>query len=368
MANKDYYEVLGVSKDAGTEEIKKAYRQLAKKYHPDFNKDDKSAAEKFREVNEAYEVLSNDQKRAQYDTYGASAFNNGGAGPGGANASGFRGFGGFGDFGDIFESFFGGGARRTGPLRGSDVQANLRITFEEAAFGVKKEVSVTRIEPCDQCNGTGAKPGSTVKTCPTCGGSGQVRQEQRTVFGNIMNVTTCPTCGGRGQIFETPCEKCRGKGRVSQKRKIHVNIPAGIDDGQVLTLTGQGNAGERGGSPGDLLLYISVRPHKLFRREGVNLYIDMPISFGQAALGSELEVPTLTGSVKYKIAPGTQTGTVFRLRDQGIPYLRQNKKGDLFVKMNVVIPRKLTEKQKELIAELEGTTYDVKKGKGIFKK
>lgn len=369
MANKDYYETLGVEKGASAEDIKKAYRQLAKKYHPDLNKDDENAAQKFKEVNEAYQVLSDDKKRAQYDQFGSAAFD-GSAGTGGA---GFGDFGGFGGFGDIFDSFFGGGrsaARSNGPVRGGDVEASLRITFEEAAFGVKKEISITRREQCDQCHGSGAQAGSDVKTCPTCGGSGQIRQQQQTMLGSFVNVTTCPHCHGEGRIIEKPCERCGGSGRTVHQRKINVNIPAGIDDGQILTLSGQGDAGLKGGPAGDLHVYIGVRPHKVFKRDGVNLYMDMPISFGQAALGCELEVPTLDGKVKYSIPAGTQSGTVFRLRDKGIKYLRQQRNGDLFVKMNVEIPRKLTDKQKELILEFEGIapTKEHKKGKGIFKK
>lgn len=370
MANKDYYGTLGVDKSASAEEIKKAYRQLAKKYHPDLNKDDESAAQKFKEVNEAYQVLSDDQKRAQYDQFGSAAFDGSAGGGYGGYGGGFSG-GGFGGFGDIFESFFGGGstARRNGPARGSDVEATLRITFEEAAFGVKKEVNIGRREACEHCHGTGAKPGSSVKTCPTCGGSGQVRQQQNSMFGSFMNITTCPNCRGQGKIIEDPCEVCRGSGHVQQNRKISINIPAGIDNGQVITLSGQGDAGEKGGPAGDLLVYIQVRPHKTFRREGVNLYMEMPISFGQAALGCELEVPTLDGKVKYSIPAGTQTGTTFRLRGKGIKYLRQDLYGDLFVKMNVQIPRKLTEQQKQLIMELENIdAQSIPKKKKLFKK
>lgn len=370
MANKDYYETLGIKKDASAEEIKKAYRQLAKKYHPDLNKDDENAAQKFKEVNEAYQVLSDDKKRAQYDQFGSAAFD-GSAGTGEGAYGGYGDFGGFGGFGDIFESFFGGGsaARRNGPLRGSDIEVTLRITFEEAAFGVKKEVSINRREACEHCHGTGAKPGSGVKTCPTCNGTGQIRQEQRTMFGSFANIATCPTCHGQGKIIEEPCEACRGSGRVQQSRKISVNIPAGIDNGQILTLSGQGEAGERGGPAGDLLVYIQVRPHKVFTREGANLFMEMPISFGQAALGCELEVPTLDGKVKYSIPAGTQTGTTFRLRGKGIKHLRQDAYGDLFVKMNVQIPRKLTERQKELIMELENIDAgSIPRKKKLFKK
>ena len=367
MAGKDYYSVLGVERNASAEEIKKAYRKLAKKYHPDMNKDDADAAQKFKEVNEAYQVLSDDSKRAKYDQFGSAAFD----GSGGAGAGGYSDFGGFGGFSDIFESFFGGGRpARGGPVRGTDVESRLQITFEEAAFGVDKEITITRREHCDTCNGTGAKPGTSPRTCPTCGGSGQIRQEQRTMLGNFMNVSTCPTCNGDGTIVDTPCEKCRGTGRSTHSRTIRVHVPAGIDDGQILTLSGQGDAGVKGGPSGDLHVYIRVKPHKTFKRDGVNLYMDMPISFAQAALGCELEVPTLDGKVKYTIQPGTQPGTVFRLRDKGIKYLRQERYGDLFVKMNVQVPRKLTEKQKELLLEFEGIepTKEHKKGKGFFKR
>ncbi|MBQ9941577.1 MAG: molecular chaperone DnaJ [Christensenellaceae bacterium] len=371
MANKDYYQTLGVEKSASQDEIKKAYRQMAKKYHPDMNKDDESAAQKFKEVNEAYQILSDEEKRAKYDQFGSAAFDgSAGAGYGG----GYGDFGGFGGFGDIFESFFGGGGRsarrQNGPMRGADVDVQVYLTFEEAAFGVKKEVTITRQENCETCGGSGAKPGSNVKTCTRCGGTGQIRQQQQSIFGNVINVVPCPDCRGEGKIVEEPCPDCRGTGRVNKQRTISVNIPAGIDDGQVLTLSGQGHAGVRGGSSGDVHVYVSVRPHKTFRREGVNLYMEMPISFGQAALGCELEVPTLDGKIKYSIPAGTQTGTTFRMKGKGVKYIRQERWGDLYVKMNVVIPRKLSEKQKELILELEDMeiTKDNKKGKGVFRK
>lgn len=363
---KDYYETLGVDKSASAEEIKKAYRKLAKQYHPDMNKDDESAAQKFKEVNEAYQILSDDKKRAQYDQFGSAAFDGSGMGGGG----GFSGFEGFGGFGDIFDTFFGGGRsaqRQNGPMRGGDVDASVKITFEEAAFGVKRDVTISRREHCEGCNGSGAQPGTDVKTCPTCGGSGQVRQEQRTVLGNIMNVTTCPTCRGAGHIIEKPCEKCGGSGRTVRTRTISVEIPAGIDNGQILSMHGQGDAGLRGGPAGDLRVYVAVKPHKSFERDGVNLYLDLPISFGQAALGAELEIPALDGKVKYTLPAGTQTGTTFRLRGKGIKYLRQNAYGDLFVKVRVEVPRKLTDRQRELIAELEGLDAYPKKKKGIFK-
>ena len=357
---RDYYETLGVERGASVEEIKKAYRQLAKKYHPDLHKDDEGAAQKFKEINEAYQVLSDDKKRAQYDQFGHDAYTSGATGAG----AGFSGFEGFGGFGDIFDSFFGGGAtRRTGPQRGANVEASVIITFEEAAFGVKRDVSVTRKETCSTCNGTGAKDASKVKTCPTCGGSGQIRQQQQTLFGNIANIVTCPTCHGEGKIVEDPCDQCRGTGRVTKSRTISINIPAGIDNGQIITLSGQGDAGRKGGPAGDLLVYVRVRPHKLFVRDGANLYMEMPISFAQAALGSELEIPTLDGKVKYHMPAGTQTGTTFRLKEKGIKYLRQNRNGDLFVKVNIEVPKKLTDRQKELLIEFSGMELPKKKGR-----
>ncbi len=364
---KDYYETLGVDKKASADDIKKAYRKLAKKYHPDMNQDD-DTAHKFKDVNEAYQILSDDQKRAQYDRFGPAAFD-GSAGAGGG-AGGFGGFSGFDGFGDIFETFFRGGrSRANAPVRGSDIEVQLRIEFDEAAFGTKKEIKITRRESCDTCEGTGAKPDSNVSTCKTCGGSGQVRTQQRTILGTIENVTTCPHCRGTGQVIDSPCGACSGSGMVNKLRTISVNIPAGIDNGQIITLQGQGEMGQRGGGAGDLHVYIAVKPHKRFVREGYNIKIDMDISFAQAALGCELEIPTLKGSIKYTIPAGTQTATVFRMKEQGIKHLRQDRKGDLFVKVNVVVPRKLTEEQKELILKFEGVapTKENKKGKGKFK-
>ena len=351
---RDYYETLGINKQASADEIKKAYRQLAKKYHPDLNKDNEEAAQKFKEINEAYQVLSDNEKRTQYDQLGHDAFVNGAqSGFGGGGFGG--GFGGFGGFGDIFDTFFGGGGssarRRTGPQRGSDLQTNVTITFEEAAFGVKKEINITRRESCDACSGSGAKSGSSVKTCPTCQGTGQVRQQQQTMFGVMQNVVTCPNCRGEGTIIEQVCEKCRGNGRVGKTRTISINIPAGIDDSQVITLSGQGDHGKKGGPAGDLLVYVTVKPHKTFVREGVNLFMDLDITFPQAALGSEIEIPTLEGNIKYTIPAGTQTGTTFRMREKGIKHLRQDKKGDLYVKVRIVVPRKLTDRQRELLME-----------------
>ena len=366
---RDYYETLGVAKNATSDEIKSAYRKMAKKYHPDLHKDDENAAKKFQEINEAYQVLSDDQKRSQYDQFGHDAYTRSaqtGGQPGGG-FGGFEGFGGFGGFDDILNSFFGGGSsqRRNGPRRGADIEVNVTISFEEAAFGVKRDITVTRKEQCEVCGGSGAKPGTTVKTCPRCGGSGQIRQQQQTLFGmSVVNVP-CPDCRGEGKIIETPCEHCRGVGLVNKTRTISINIPAGIDNDQVMTLSGQGDMGYKGGPAGNVLVYIRVKPHKTFVREGVNLRMDMNISFAQAALGDEIEIPTLSGNVKYNLPAGTQTGTTFRLRDKGIKYLRQDKYGDLYVKVNIEVPRKLTDRQRELLIEFSGIEP---KKKGRFKK
>jgi len=351
--SKDYYETLGVEKSASADEIKSAYRKLAKKYHPDLNKGDDTAAQKFKEVNEAYQVLSDDQKRQQYDTFGPDAFN---GGAGGGYQGGFGGFDGF-DMGDIFSSFFGGGARQrayNGPQRGSDLRINLKLEFEEAAFGCKKEIQMSRHETCDECGGSGAAQGSSRVTCSHCGGSGQIRTQQNTILGSFTNVTTCPKCGGEGSVVEKPCPKCKGKGNVSKQRKISVNIPAGIDDGQVITMRGEGECGSKGGGYGDLKIYISVKPHKLFVREGYDLYEEMHISMVKAALGGELEVPVLDGIVKYSIPEGTQPDTVFRLKGKGVKMLNKEKYGDLYVRTKIDIPKKLSDKQKELLIEFDG--------------
>jgi molecular chaperone DnaJ len=353
-AKRDYYEVLGVEKGASSDEIKKAYRRMAKQHHPDVNTGDKeAAAEKFKEASEAYSVLSDDKKRQQYDTYGHAAFD-GSRGPGG--------FGGFDDimngfgFGDIFESFFGGGrssARRNGPVHGADLRMDLRITFEEAAFGVSREVSINKDVTCDTCGGTGAKNGTQPVTCTACGGTGQIRQQHNSAFGSFVNVTDCPNCGGRGSIIKEPCDACGGRGILNKPRTIKINIPAGIDNGQIITLRGEGAAGQRGGEPGDLQIFIGVAPHKHFKRDGYDLYLEMPVTFVEAALGAELSVPTLEGSAKLKMGAGTQTGTVFRMKDKGVTHLRSSRKGSLFVRVNVEVPEKLTEKQKSLLRDFE---------------
>ena len=345
---RDYYDVLGVDKSADATAIKKAYRKLAMKYHPDKNPGDKEAEEKFKEINEAYEVLSDETKRRNYDQFGHE----------GVNGQGFGGAGGFGDiFGDIFGDMFGGGfsggsrQRRRGPERGADIKQRVNISFEEAAFGKKVQVKINRSEECDQCHGSGAKPGTSKKTCPTCHGSGQVQSVQRTPFGNIASTRTCSTCNGEGEVIDSPCSKCHGKGSIRKTKTIEVDIPAGIDNGQMIKLGGQGELGTRGGPRGDLYIEVNVQSHPLFTRDGYDVYLEMPITFAQATLGDKIQVPTLDGKVEYEVPEGTQTGTVFRLKGKGIPKLKSNVRGDQYVKVTVEIPKKLNEKQKELVRE-----------------
>ena len=353
---RDYYDVLGVDKSADATAIKKAYRKLAMKYHPDKNPGDKEAEEKFKEINEAYEVLSDETKRRNYDQFGHEGVN--GQGFGGAGGFGGQGFGGFDDiFGDIFGDMFGGGfsggsrQRRRGPERGADIKQRVNISFEEAAFGKKVQVKINRSEECDQCHGSGAKPGTSKKTCPTCHGSGQVQSVQRTPFGNIASTRTCSTCNGEGEVIDSPCSKCHGKGSIRKTKTIEVDIPAGIDNGQMIKLGGQGELGTRGGPRGDLYIEVNVQSHPLFTRDGYDVYLEMPITFAQATLGDKIQVPTLDGKVEYEVPEGTQTGTVFRLKGKGIPKLKSNVRGDQYVKVTVEIPKKLNEKQKELVRE-----------------
>lgn len=370
MADKrDYYEVLGVPRGASDEELKKAFRKVAKKYHPDLHPGDKEAEAKFKEVNEAYEVLSDSQKRAKYDQFGHAGVDPN-FGAGGAGAGGFGGF----DFGDIFSDIFGGGfggfggsSRRNGPKRGSDLRQILDITFEEAAFGCKKTINVTKQEKCSSCNGTGAKKGTNPVTCGKCHGTGQVQSQVRTPLGYMTNVTTCPDCGGRGQVIKDPCQECRGTGRVRKSRKIEVDVPAGIDNGQTLQLSGLGEAGERGGPNGDLLITFRIKPHEFFKREGTNVYMDIPITFVQAALGATLKVPTLDGPVEYSIPEGTQPGTRFRLKGKGIPSMNGRLRGDQFVTVNVEVPRNLSAKQKQILEEFDDEK-NYKQKKSFWKK
>lgn len=353
VSKKDYYELLDVSKQASDDEIKKAYRKLARKYHPDVNRDNpKEAAEKFKEINEAYEVLSNSEKRAQYDQFGHAAFDpSQGGGSGGFGA----GAGGFGDIFDMFfgQSGFGGGfgGRPQGPERGSDLRYDMEIKFEDAAFGLETEITIPRTENCNTCHGSGAAPGTHAETCPQCKGSGQQQVVQNTPFGRMVNVKTCDRCRGEGKIVKTPCRECNGKGKIRARRTIKIKIPAGVDTGSRLRVTNEGEAGTRGGPHGDLYVYIIVKQHSIFTREGNDVLCEIPISFVQAALGDEVQVPTLDGKVALKIPEGTQTGTIFRVKEKGIPHLRGHGRGDQHVKIKVMTPKKLTEKQKELLME-----------------
>ena len=356
---RDYYEVLGVSRNADAAAIKKAYRKLAKKYHPDMNPGDKEAEQKFKEASEAYAVLSDPDKRRQYDQFGHAAFENGGGGAGG-------GFGGFdfngadmgdifgdifgGGFGDIFGGGFGGGqTQRSGPRRGENLRVRLNITFEEAAFGCEKDVSVERSEQCATCKGSGCQPGTTPEICPDCHGSGMVQVQQRTPMGVFASTRPCQKCRGTGRIIHQPCTDCGGTGAVRKRKTIKINIPAGIDHGQTISLRGQGNAGKNGGSAGDLLITVMVQPDEVFRREGVDVFCEAPITFAQAALGATLEIPTIDGKVKYDLPEGTQTGSVFRLRGKGIPVLNGRGRGDQYVTVTVETPRNLTKEQKEAL-------------------
>lgn len=351
MAKRDYYEVLGVERGASEAEIKSAYRRLAKKYHPDLNPGDKEAEAAFKEVNEAYEVLSDDQRRARYDQFGHEDPTAGG------NYGSYTTYTGGSGFEDIFETIFGSGGfggfgggsaqRNNGPERGNDLRYNLTINFEEAVFGCKKEINIARNENCDNCGGTGAKPGTSPVTCDQCHGTGTVTRVQQTMLGSMRTSAPCPKCGGEGKIISDPCPKCGGKGTVRRQRTITVTIPAGIDNGQALTLRGEGEPGKRGGPSGDLYVAISVRPHRKFRRDGVNLYSEMNISFAQAALGDELNIETLRESVKETIPEGTQPDTVLRVKGQGVPVLRNpSQRGDLFVTLKIEVPKRLNEKQR----------------------
>ena len=370
MAEKrDFYEVLGVSKDASADDIKKAYRKLARKYHPDLNKDNPEAAEKFKECSEAYSVLSDDQKRAQYDQFGMAAFENGGAG-GTGGFGGFEGFGGFGAGGfgngmeDIFDMFFGGaGGRRgsqadKGPQRGSDLRFDLNLTFEEAAFGVEKEISLYRDETCEHCHGNCAEPGSKVETCPDCHGTGQIRVVQNTMLGQMQTVRPCPKCHGEGKIISDPCHECRGTGTVKKQKNLKVKVPAGVADGSRLRVANEGAAGPKGGPNGDLYVYLFVKPHKFFERDGNDVYCEVPINIVQASLGAEVEVPTLDGKVVMKVPEGTQPGRVMRLRGKGIPRLRGTGRGDQLVRIKVVVPTKLTERQKAVLRNFADVAKD----------
>ena len=366
---RDYYEVLGVSKTATDAEIKSAYRKLAKQYHPDLNPGNAEAEQKFKEINEANSVLSDAEKRAKYDQYGHAAFDpSAGFGGGG----GFEGF----DMGDIFSSFFGGGfgggstRRSNAPIDGDDILARVTLSFEEAAFGVKREVSFKRIEACGDCHGSGAAAGSEVETCPTCRGTGRITVQQRTMLGMMQTQQTCSACRGSGKHIKNPCKNCNGSGYVKINKTLDVKIPAGIDDGQRIVLRGQGNAGRNGGMAGDLVIEVRVRAHSLFERNGNDLYCEIPITITEATLGAEIEVPTLTGKTKYTIPEGTQNGTTFTVRGEGLSSVSGGRKGNLIFRVTVEIPRDLSQKQKELLEEFAKSCGETnnRKQTSFFKK
>ncbi|MCL2055461.1 MAG: molecular chaperone DnaJ [Oscillospiraceae bacterium] len=379
MADKrDYYEVLGVAKGASEDDIKKAYRGLAKQYHPDLNPDNKEAEIKFKEVGEAYEVLSDSEKKSRYDQFGHAGVDPsyGGGGGGFGGFGGFSGFGGMdfgGDINDIFSSFFGGGSRSANPnapRRGQDVAANVTISFMEACFGKKVDINLRRMEKCADCNGSGAEPGASADSCADCRGTGQVKVTQRTPFGVISTQKSCTRCGGKGKTISKPCAKCGGDGRTSSYKTITVDIPAGIDDRQTIQVSGQGNGGLNGGPPGDLHLSVSVRPDPIFERDGFDIHAEMPITYTQAVLGDEITVPTIDGKVKYIVPEGTQTGAVFRFKGKGVKKLRRNDRGDQYVHVFIEVPKNLSKKQKDLLREFEASISDdnYNKRKTFFEK
>ena len=376
MADKrDYYEVLGVDKNISDDDLKKAYRKKAKLYHPDLHPGDAEAEKNFKEVNEAYEVLSDKDKRSRYDQFGHAGvdpnFNPGGAGGFGGGFGGFD----FGDLGDIFGSMFGGGfgggrSNPNAPRRGSDVESNVTISFEEAAKGCKKTIKVTRIEKCSDCEGSGAKKGTSATTCSACQGRGQVNVTQRTPFGVVQTQTACSSCGGKGKIIPNLCGTCGGKGLVRRTSEKPVEIPAGIDDGQAFRLSGEGNSGLNGGPNGNLIVEVNIRPHPIFERQGYDVYCEIPVTFVQAALGADITVPTLDGKVKLSIHEGTQPGDMFKLRDKGIKRLNYSGKGDQYVKISVEIPKDLSKEQKQILKDFDAKTNDknYKKNKSFFDK
>ncbi|MBK5242601.1 molecular chaperone DnaJ [Clostridium sp.] len=360
MAKKDYYETLGIERGASDEEIKKAFKKAALKYHPDRNPDNKAAEDKFKEMNEAYQVLSNPEKKSNYDQYGT-------ADAGGSGFDGSSGFGGFGGggFGDIFGDIFGGGfsqRNQNGPQKGADLEYNLNLSFEESVFGIEKEVSITKNEKCSECGGSGAKAGTTPKTCDKCGGNGQIKVQRNTAFGSFASMSTCDKCGGRGKIISEPCRNCHGSGKERKNRKIKINVPGGVDTGNVMPLRGQGEPGEKGGPSGDLYINIRVAPHKTFKRNGIDIHIESHVSFGYASLGTEIKVPTVDGDVKYKVPAGTQSGTVFRLKSKGVPRVNGHGRGDQYVKVIVDVPKSLNDKQKtalKIYMEASGEIVEV---------
>jgi molecular chaperone DnaJ len=360
MSKRDYYEVLGLSKGASADEIKKAYRKLSKQFHPDLNKEEGAEA-KFKEIAEAYEVLSDDQKRARYDQFG---HDDPSAGFGGG---GFSGTGGFGGFEDIFSSFFGGGGRRqdpNAPRKGDDLQYRMNISFEDAVFGKETEIEIPKEENCETCNGSGAKPGTTPQSCSHCNGAGTINQAVDTPFGRMVNKRTCPSCRGAGKIIVDKCTTCRGDGKVQKRKKIKVTIPAGVDDGQQLRISGQGEPGFNGGPSGDLYIVFTVKRHEQFERDGDDIYYELKLTFPQASLGDEIEVPTIHGKVKLKIPAGTQSGAQFRLKDKGVKNVHGYGMGHQYVIVKVVTPTKLTEKQKQLLRDFAEVSGDIPEEQG----
>jgi len=371
LTKRDYYEVLDIKKGASPEEIKKAYRKLALKYHPDRNSSGSNAEDKFKEINEAYQVLSNPEKKARYDQFGSAE------GMGGFNSQGrgFSDFGNFGDFGDIFESFFGTRTQRSGggtrSQRGANLRYNLEISFEDAAFGKETKIEVPSWETCPICKGSGAKPGTSPQTCPDCHGTGEIRSKQNTMFGQFVNVKTCPRCAGEGKIIKDKCVNCRGTGKVKKNRIVKVKIPAGVDTGHQLRINGMGEPGERGGPSGDLYIVLYVKPHKIFKRNGIDINCSHSISFVKAALGGTTIVPTLEEKAKLKIPAGTQPNSVFRLRGKGIFKIGTQQRGNQYIKIKVEVPKKMNEKQKNILlkyAELNGEDLETLGEKGIFDK
>ena len=367
---KDLYEALGLQKGASDEEIKKAYRKLAKKYHPDLNPGDKTAEEKMKEVNAAYEILSDPEKKARYDQFGHAGVDPS-YGGGGGQYSGFEDF----DLGSIFDSFFGGGMgggqpRRSGPRKGESIRASVTLTFEEAAFGCQKQITVNRVETCPDCGGSGAKAGTSAETCPDCHGTGQIKTTQRTILGMMSTSSPCSRCRGTGKIIKDPCPSCRGAGSLRKQRMITVQIPAGIDHGQTISVRGEGNAGQNGGPAGDIFVTVNVTPHEIFKRRGQDVMVELPVTFVQAALGAELEAPSIDGKISYNMPEGTQPDTVFRIRGKGIPNLNGRGRGDQFIKVKIEIPRNLTREQKDILRQFEETAGDAQFGekKGFFEK
>lgn len=375
MATKrDYYEILGVDKNVSKEDLKKAYRQLALKYHPDRNKES-DAEEKFKEISEAYAVLNDAEKRSRYDQFGHAGVDGRWSQEDIFRGVDFEdlfrgmGFGGFGN--SIFDIIFGGGRKRGGPQRGADLRVDLAITFEEAYHGIEKELEIPRTENCSNCKGSGAKPGTNPRTCETCGGGGQISRTQQTPFGQFMTTSTCPTCRGTGKVIDTPCTECHGSGKVQKRRVIKVKIPAGIESGSRMRVAGEGEHGTANAPPGDLYADIYVKPHKLFQRRGDDVLVGTYVSFAQAALGDEITVPAVDGKVKLKIPGGTQPGSVFRIKDRGMPHVHGHGKGDLHVQVNVEVPKKLTEEQKKILrlfAEVMGEEPPREHEKGLFEK